>query len=85
MLLTDVTMPKMGGLELAGRVLGMNTRPSVVFMSGGAWRAQDWSAHWGLNVSPNTFGPGEPIETVRRVLTTNAQSQKGGRRSRLVS
>jgi CheY-like chemotaxis protein len=71
MLLTDITMPKMGGLELAGRLLGMNAKLPVVFMSGSALSAQ-----CGSECLAKPFRASELIETVSRVLDTNAQSQK---------
>src|SRR5579864_4338653 len=37
LLLTDVKMPKMNGLDLADRVLELDSQVPVLFMSGDAW------------------------------------------------
>jgi two-component system, cell cycle sensor histidine kinase and response regulator CckA len=39
LVLTDVTMPKMNGLELASRVLRIDSQLPVLFISGKAWSA----------------------------------------------
>jgi two-component system, cell cycle sensor histidine kinase and response regulator CckA len=40
LLLTDVRMPKMNGLELADRILEREPRIRVLFMSGSDWGAR---------------------------------------------
>ncbi len=71
LLLTDVVMPKINGLELADRVLGMDSQLPVLFMSGDA--ACDYRD---LECVSKPFRPTELIETVTRVLSANAHSQK---------
>lgn len=71
LLLTDVRMPNINGLELAERVLTMDSTLPVLFMSG-----DSWSAHRGLECLAKPFGPEELIETVDRVLYVNARSQQ---------
>ena len=39
LLLTDVEMPGINGLELADRVHGIDSQLPVLFMTGGAWRS----------------------------------------------
>jgi CheY-like chemotaxis protein len=63
LVLTDVTMPNIGGLELADRVLERNSKLPVLFMSGRAW-----SAHRGLECIAKPFRPAELIETVTQML-----------------
>jgi CheY-like chemotaxis protein len=71
LLLTDVMMPNINGLELADRVLGMDSKLPVLFMSG-----DGWSAYRELECLAKPFRPDELIETVIRVLYANAQSRK---------
>jgi two-component system cell cycle sensor histidine kinase/response regulator CckA len=63
LLLTDVKMPKMSGLELADRVLGIDSQLPVLFMSGGAW-----SSYRGLQCIAKPFRSVELLDSVRRVL-----------------
>ncbi len=73
LLLTDVTMPNMNGLELADRVLGMDSQLPVLFMSG------DGECDYrGLECLPKPFHPAELIETVNRVLCAKTQLGKSG-------
>jgi CheY-like chemotaxis protein len=69
LLLTDVMMPNIGGLELAERVLGMDSQVSVVLMSGNTGR--DYRS-WEFLAKP--FRSTELIETVNRVLSANTQN-----------
>jgi CheY-like chemotaxis protein len=70
LLITDVTMPNMGGLELADHVLGMDSKLPVLFMSGDTWRF-----HRGLQCLAKPFRPDELIEMVNRVLYPDARPQ----------
>jgi CheY-like chemotaxis protein len=67
LLLTDVAMPKMNGVELADRVLGMDSKLPVLLMSGDVE-----SDFRGLQCVAKPFQPAELIERVDRVL--NAKS-----------
>jgi CheY-like chemotaxis protein len=71
LLLTDVVMPKINGFELADRVLGADSQLPVLFMSGDAG-----CDYRGLECISKPFRPNELIETVTRVLSANAHSQK---------
>lgn len=71
LLLTDVTMPNIGGLELANCVRGMNSQIPVLFMSGDVS-----SAYLGAQLIEKPFRPADLIETVDRVLHANASAQK---------
>jgi CheY-like chemotaxis protein len=71
MLLTDVVMPNMGGLELADRVLEMDSELVVLFMSGDTrcdYRESECLA--------KPFRPAELIETVNRVLQATTHSER---------
>jgi|HubBroStandDraft_5_1064220.scaffolds.fasta_scaffold24521_4 two-component system cell cycle sensor histidine kinase/response regulator CckA len=71
LLLTDVAMPKINGLELADRVQGMDSNLPVVLMSGDApyeYRDLEWLA--------KPFAPTELIEMVRRAMSASAQPQR---------
>jgi CheY-like chemotaxis protein len=71
MLLTDVVMPNMGGLELADRVLEMDSQLAVLLMSG-----DDGCDYRELECLAKPFRPAELVETVSRVLhaKTNPES-----------
>jgi two-component system cell cycle sensor histidine kinase/response regulator CckA len=69
LLLTDVLMPNIGGVELADRVLEMNSQLPVLFMSGDAW-----SAYRGLECIAKPFRPDELIVMVGRALSAKTQS-----------
>jgi two-component system cell cycle sensor histidine kinase/response regulator CckA len=71
LLLSDVKMPNMNGIELADRVLGMNSRLPVLLMSGDAR-----CAHRGLECLAKPFSPAELIQTVSRVLNVKAHLEK---------
>jgi FixJ family two-component response regulator len=61
LLLTDVAMPKINGLELADRVLGSGDAPYE-------YRDLEWLA--------KPFAPTELIEMVRRAMSASAQPQR---------
>jgi len=63
LLITDVSMPNMNGVELADRVLGMDSKLPVLLMSGDAG-----SDYRGLQCVEKPFQPAELIERVNRVL-----------------
>ncbi len=63
LLLTDVTMPRVNGLELADRVLQIDSQLPVLLMSG-----DDLSAHRGTEYLPKPFLPAELVEKVIRAL-----------------
>jgi CheY-like chemotaxis protein len=71
LLLTDVAMPKIGGLELADRVLEMDSELGVLFMSGDA-RCD----YRGLECLAKPFHPADLIEIVRRVVNANTHSER---------
>jgi len=78
LLLTDVMMPKMNGLDLADRVLGLDSQLPVLFMSG-----DTWSADRGFGCVAKPFRPAELVERVSRVLNANThvESRAHARRS----
>jgi DNA-binding NtrC family response regulator len=67
LLLTDIAMPNMNGLELAGHVLAIDCRLPVLVMSGTAC-----GGYQGLESIPKPFRPNQLIETVGRALNTRA-------------
>ena len=70
LLLTDVAMPKIGGLELADRVLEIDSQLAVLFMSGDAG-----CEYRGLECLAKPFRPAELIEIVSRVVKANTRSE----------
>jgi two-component system cell cycle sensor histidine kinase/response regulator CckA len=71
LLLTDVVMPNINGLELADRVLGMDHSLPVLFMSG------DTGCNYrGLECVAKPFRPDELLDKVTQVLNTNAHSER---------
>jgi CheY-like chemotaxis protein len=68
LLLTDVVMPNINGIELADRVRGMDAELPVLLMSG-----QAGCDHPGLECVAKPFRPAELIETVSRMLYAPAQ------------
>jgi DNA-binding response OmpR family regulator len=71
LLLTDVLMPNINGLELADRVLGMDHSLPVLFMSG------DSECHYrGMECVAKPFRPDELLDKVTRVLNTNPPSER---------
>jgi len=71
LLLTDVMMPNTNGLELANRVLQIDSQLPVLFMSG-----DDWTAYRGLECVAKPFMPAELVEKVTRVLNASARSER---------
>ena len=71
LLLTDVMMPKVNGLELADRVLGIDAQLPVLFMSGDAW-----GAYRGLECVAKPFRSAELVERVSRVLNANTRLER---------
>ncbi len=71
LLLTDVTMPNINGVELADRVLRMDSRLPILFMTGGPW-----SPYRGLECIAKPFRSAELIDKVSRVLHANAHSER---------
>jgi two-component system, NtrC family, C4-dicarboxylate transport response regulator DctD len=69
LLLTDVVMPNMGGLELVDRVLEIDSQLPVLLMSG-----DDWSPYRGLDCLAKPFAPANLIDKVRRALNAKTRS-----------
>jgi CheY-like chemotaxis protein len=70
LLLTDITMPNMDGLELASRVLAIDSRLPVLVMSG-----TDCADCRGLERIAKPFRPKELIEAVGRLLNAGAKRE----------
>jgi len=70
LLLTDIRMPKMNGLELVRRVLGINATLPVLIMS-----ADTWSVNQGLESIAKPFRPPELIERVGRALQGRGKAE----------
>ncbi len=68
LLLTDVMMPNMNGLELVDRILRIDSHLPVLFMSGDAW-----SSHRGLECIAKPFPPAELLERVKRALSSSGK------------
>jgi CheY-like chemotaxis protein len=81
LLLSDVMMPNMNGLELADRVLELDSRMPVMFMSGNARLAD---RGWGCVAKP--FTANELVSNVRRVLAirlpVRVEAETRGKQSR---
>ena len=71
LLLTDVAMPNIGGLELAERVLRLDSQLPILFMTGGFWIPKR-----GLECIAKPFRSAELVDRVRRVLNPKAQSER---------
>jgi CheY-like chemotaxis protein len=70
LVLTDLVMPRMGGIELAARLREERPEIRLLFMSGHAYRA-GWAAAdlpAGAAFLEKPFGPGEVTRKVREVL-----------------
>ena len=72
LLLTDVMMPSMNGIELSDRVLALDSQLPVLFMSGDTWSAD---RGWGCVAKP--FRSAELVERVSRVLNANTLGKNG--------
>lgn len=68
LLLTDVRMPNIDGLELVHHVRRIDSKLPVLLMSGEP--GCDWP---GMECVPKPFRPADLIETVSRVLHAKAQ------------
>jgi DNA-binding response OmpR family regulator len=64
LLLTDVMMPNMNGVDLADRVLGIDSQLPVLFMSG-----DPWGSRRGLECIAKPFPPAELLKRVKRALS----------------
>ena len=71
LLLSDVRMPNMNGLELADRVLRMDSQLPVLLMS-----AELGCDYGGLECVVKPFRPAELIEVVSRLLNAKAHSER---------
>ncbi len=71
LLLTDVRMPNLNGLELADRVLAIDSQLPVLFMSGDAERT-----HRGSGYVAKPFRSAELLERVSRMLDANTRSER---------
>ena len=71
LLLTDVAMPRMNGLDLADRVLKFDSQVPVVFMSGSVMNADR-----GYGCIAKPFKTEELIGRVRKVLEQNELRMK---------
>ena len=67
LLLTDVSMPQMDGLELADRILQLDSHLPVLFMSGDAW-----SADRGFGCIVKPFNAVELVARVNQILNAKA-------------
>jgi two-component system cell cycle sensor histidine kinase/response regulator CckA len=70
LLVTDVVMPDISGVELADRVLGIDAQLPVLFMTGGTWRP-----YRGLECIAKPFRSAELVASVSRVLKANVRSE----------
>lgn len=70
LIVTDVVMPKMGGLEMAANVLKMRSDASIVLMSG--YGLPDKLPPQIRAVISKPFGPKQLIEVVRNCLAVAA-------------
>jgi len=64
MLLTDVAMPNMNGIDLADRVLELDAQLPVLFMSGDAWNVTR-----GLGCVAKPFDSAELVTRVSQVVS----------------
>ena len=69
---TDVVMPRMGGIELAAAVNGAASGPSVVFMSGYAEDLEEVDEHFPLVTKP--FEAGVLLNAVSEALSCQPQT-----------
>jgi DNA-binding response OmpR family regulator len=71
LLLTDVEMPNISGVELADRVLRIDSQLPVLFMTGGSWRP-----YRGLECIAKPFRSAELVARVSRVLNANTHAAR---------
>ncbi len=71
LLLTDVVMPKMTGLELADRILEIDPQLPVLFMSGDLW-----GGYRGLECVTKPFNASELVEQIDRLLNARRQAER---------
>lgn len=76
LLITDVTMPRMNGIDLADYILGSDPQIPVVFVSGNVLNADR-----GFGCIPKPFKPVELIGRVRKVL----EEREARKNSRIAS
>jgi DNA-binding NtrC family response regulator len=69
LLLTDIRMPRINGLELANHVLGIHSELPVLLMSG-----EHASAYPGFECVEKPFRSSELLDRVSRVLHPNTRS-----------
>jgi CheY-like chemotaxis protein len=71
LLLTDVAMPNMDGIELIDRVLGIDSRLPMLLMSG-----EPWGGYRGLECVSKPFRPAKLIESVSRAIKADTRSER---------
>lgn len=71
LLITDVTMPNMNGLELSGRVGGIDPQLPVLIMSG-----ESRDAYPGLESIAKPFRPHELLERVSRAVKAHGNPER---------
>lgn len=71
LLLTDVTMPNINGFQLADRVLAIDSKLPVLFMSGNAWI--DYRR---CECILKPFRPAELVKRVNGVLSANTHVER---------
>jgi DNA-binding response OmpR family regulator len=79
LLLTDVTMPKVNGHELADRVLGIDSHLPVLLMSGVQ------SGYRGLECLAKPFHPAELVDKVSQTLGARPHSATNGQAAKTIS
>ena len=70
LLLTDIRMPRINGIELANRVQGIDSGLPVLLMSG-----EQPSAYSGFECVAKPFGVAELLDKVGRMLHANTHSE----------
>ncbi|MEW5803002.1 MAG: PAS domain S-box protein [bacterium] len=75
LLLTDITMPQMSGMDLAGHIQSLHPGMMVIFMSGNLNVISDQQNCSGLNLLPKPFVLDDLLSRVRQVLD-EAKSRK---------
>jgi two-component system OmpR family response regulator len=70
-LVTDINMPGMDGVELVERVAGQPRRPSGIVVLTNRWDHADIHrrlARWGAHVLPKPFSPSKLSELIHRLV-----------------